>query len=69
MQFDSIGAFFTMGGHALYLWLAYGATLLVLLVNVIVVRNARKRQLERLRWQAQSANDDLEVDDVTGSGS
>jgi heme exporter protein D len=34
MQFDSIGAFFDMGGYGFYVWLSYGvsATLLALLV-------------------------------------
>lgn len=32
MQFDSISAFFDMGGYAFYVWLSYGISLGVLLV-------------------------------------
>ncbi len=71
MQFDSVSAFFAMGGHALYVWLAYGATLAVLIGNVLVVRRARKRQLARLRWQAAAASEDAagmeDVKEVKGS--
>lgn len=66
MQFDSVSDFFAMGGHALYVWLAYGATFLVLVVNTLVLRGARKRQLERLRWQAQAANDEVQISETAG---
>jgi len=39
-----------MGGHGLYVWLAYGATALVLVGNAYAVRRARVRQLQRLQW-------------------
>lgn len=32
MQFDSISAFFDMGGYAFYVWLSYGVSLGVLLI-------------------------------------
>ena len=66
MQFDSVSDFFAMGGHALYVWLAYGATLSVLIVNTLVLRGARKRQLERLRWQAQAAPEDTQINETVG---
>ena len=66
MQFDSVSDFFAMGGHALYVWLAYGATWLVLIVNTLVLRGARKRQLERLRWQAQAADEDSQINGTVG---
>lgn len=34
MQFDSWLAFFNMGGHGLYVWLSFGISLLVLILNV-----------------------------------
>ncbi len=34
-----------MGGHGLYVWLAYGSTITVVLANVLSVRLARKRFL------------------------
>ncbi|MEM8766975.1 MAG: heme exporter protein CcmD [Pseudomonadota bacterium] len=45
MSFDSIGEFMTMGGHGFYVWLAYGATLLVLAANVLSLSFARRRYL------------------------
>ena len=41
MSFDSIGEFVAMGGHGLYVWLAYGVSMVVVLANVISVRRAR----------------------------
>ena len=50
MQFESLAEFIAMGGHGLYVWLAYGATFLVLIINYFSVRAARKRLLDELRW-------------------
>ncbi len=52
MQFDSWSEFVAMGGHALYVWLAYGATLLVLLGSYASVRAARKSVVSELQWSA-----------------
>lgn len=54
MQFESISEFLAMGGHALYVWLAYGSTFVVLLINVLMLRQARLKQWQRLRWSAQA---------------
>ncbi|MBT4162999.1 MAG: heme exporter protein CcmD [Gammaproteobacteria bacterium] len=35
MSFDSLSAFVSMGGHGLYVWMAYGVTLVVLLTNLV----------------------------------
>ena len=35
MSFDSFSAFLSMGGHGLYVWLAYGITAIVLLANLL----------------------------------
>jgi heme exporter protein D len=32
----SLQEFFAMGGYALYVWTAYGLTLIVLLANIII---------------------------------
>lgn len=45
MSFDSFAEFLAMGGHGLYVWLAYGSTITVVLANVLSVRLARKRFL------------------------
>jgi len=43
VSFDSFGDFLAMGGHGLYVWLAYGASLLVIGANVVSVRRERRR--------------------------
>jgi heme exporter protein D len=45
VSFDSFAEFLAMGGHGLYVWLAYGSTITVVLANVLSVRLARKRFL------------------------
>ncbi|MBV1905813.1 MAG: heme exporter protein CcmD [Pseudomonadales bacterium] len=42
MFFDSFGAFLAMGGHAFYVWLAFGLTLLLILGNIWRVRALRR---------------------------
>jgi heme exporter protein D len=49
MSFDSWTEFFAMGGHGLYVWLAYGAALIVVLSNVVGVRVARRRFFRQAR--------------------
>ena len=56
MTFSSLADFLAMGGHGLYVWLSYGAALLVVLYNVLSLRVARRRHLraatDRLRRNA-----------------
>ena len=61
MAFDSLADFFAMGGHALYVWLAYGATYLVLatlawhsLTGHRKQRQLLRQQRKRLQSQAQA---------------
>ena len=49
MSFDSVSDFLAMGGHGLYVWLAYGASIAVVLANVISVRRARQRFFHEAR--------------------
>ena len=42
MQFDSLNAFFSMGGYGLYVWLAYGA--LAGVIGILVFASKRFRQ-------------------------
>jgi heme exporter protein D len=44
MQFDSISAFFNMGGYAFYVWLSYGVTALSL-GGLIISSLGRKRKV------------------------
>ena len=41
--------FFAMNGYAFYVWGSYGVALLVFLVEVMLVRNRRKKALRNLR--------------------
>ncbi len=49
MSFDSWSEFFAMGGHGLYVWLAYGAAIIVVGLNVVGVRVARRRFFRQAR--------------------
>ncbi len=63
MQFDNLQAFLAMGGHGLYVWLAYGATLLVLIGNYLSVRAAQRAVIQHLRWSANEPIDPQLSDD------
>ena len=49
VSFDSFPEFLAMGGHGLYVWLSYGATLIVVLANVVSVRMSRQRFFRQAR--------------------
>ncbi len=53
MSFDSLSSFLDMGGHALYVWSAYGIGVLVIAANLIAPAVTRRRffatEGERLR--------------------
>lgn len=55
MPFDSLSAFLHMGGHAPYVWLAYGVGLLLIAYNLLAPR-LRFRQL-RTRILRMSRSD------------
>ncbi len=42
MQFDSISAFFDMGGYAFFVWLSYGVSALLLTLLVYTSQNNHK---------------------------
>ena len=52
MSFDSLAAFLHMGGHALYVWLAFGVTGLALAVNLFNLSRCRHKALEDARYEA-----------------
>jgi heme exporter protein D len=52
MSFDSWQAFFAMGGHAPYVWTAYGLAVLVLVFNVAIAWRAHRRFFDE-QWQRQ----------------
>jgi len=43
MTMESISSFFSMGGHGLFIWSAYGITLIVLSINVWLPRLTRSK--------------------------
>ncbi|MGV8844168.1 MAG: heme exporter protein CcmD [Pseudomonas sp.] len=57
MNFDSFAAFLAMGQHGLYVWSAYGISLVLLGLNVVLPLLARRRYLQeqarRLRRENQ----------------
>lgn len=61
MMFDSWQAFFAMGGHGLYVWMAYSAAVALLVANLAGLRAERRRtrrQLEdQLRRRAEEGSD------------
>lgn len=44
--------FLDMGGYALWVWSAYGLTVLVMVANVILARSRLRRSTARLRARA-----------------
>ena len=58
MQFDSLSAFITMGGHGVFVWSVYGVTLLVLLFLAITPMLKKRQffvdQAMRLRREQQA---------------
>jgi heme exporter protein D len=48
--------FFAMKGYALYVWGSYGAALLVLVVEIILVRHRRTITLKQLRLMRDAEN-------------
>ncbi|AYF85932.1 heme exporter protein CcmD [Pseudomonas sp. BN414] len=46
MSFSSFTEFLAMGNHGLYVWTAYGISLVVLAINVAMPLIARRRYLQ-----------------------
>ncbi len=62
MQFESWSEFFAMGGHGLYVWLAYGATFMVLAGSYLAVRMQAVRQQRMLAWSLRTGADQAQAD-------
>lgn len=52
MQFDSISAFFNMGGYAFYVWLSYGITFAALAMLMLVSLRKKHTVLREIAKQA-----------------
>lgn len=55
MYFDSLSAALAMDGHGAYVWGAYGLSLLVLLVLIVLPRRRRLQFLRELRGEQRRA--------------
>jgi len=53
VSFSSLQEFLAMGGHALYVWLSYGAAVIVVVWNVVAVRIERARFFREARALAR----------------
>ncbi len=47
----TLADFFAMGGYAFYVWSAYAVTLLVMLANLWLASNNRRRIVARIQHQ------------------
>jgi len=47
--------FFQMGGYAFYVWMSYGLTLIILLINFILPLQNRRSILQKLARKARRA--------------
>jgi heme exporter protein D len=52
MSFASLSEFLAMGGHGLYVWLSYGAALIIVIYNVLSVR-LRLRRFFQDAWDRE----------------
>ena len=68
VYFDSLADFLAMGGHGLYVWLAYGTTLAVLVIYWLGLRFRHKRLLKTLAWRASVAERGEHSDGQTATG-
>jgi heme exporter protein D len=55
MSFESWSEFLAMGGHGLYVWLSYGAAVIIIAYNVISVQVRQRRYFQQARDQARRA--------------
>lgn len=49
MSFETFAEFVAMGGHGFYVWFSYGASIFVVLANVVIVRRSRLRYIRELK--------------------
>ena len=53
MNWQSMDEFFRMGGYGLYVWGAYGLTLVVMVAEALVVRQRRQQAFAAARADQQ----------------
>ncbi len=52
------GEFFAMKGYAFYVWGSYGVAFLIFLVEIVLVRNRRRKALRELRLMRDEMGDE-----------
>ena len=58
MQFDSFADFLAMGGHAQYVWMAYGTAAIVFVAYAAHLIRARSKIVSELRWQVRAEEEE-----------
>jgi len=53
----SIAEFFNMGGYAFYVWGAYGVTVLVFVIEIVLVSHKRKATLQQVRLMREAGEE------------
>jgi heme exporter protein D len=53
VQFSTFSEFINMGGHGLYVWLAYGIALAIITANILMPILARKALINNLVRRAR----------------
>ena len=53
MNWESIDAFFAMGGYGRYVWGSYAVTLALIVLEIVMLRVRRKNILKELRQAAR----------------
>ncbi|PKM11884.1 MAG: heme exporter protein CcmD [Gammaproteobacteria bacterium HGW-Gammaproteobacteria-3] len=48
--------FWAMGGYAFYVWMAYGLTLVILVINIVIPVWQRKRFIQQIRNRQKRSN-------------
>ena len=59
MEFSSVSEFLAMGRHGFYVWLSYGLTAVIVVINIVqpIVRKRQliKQHIQRLRREKKHA--------------
>ena len=59
MYFESVSDFLSMDGHGQYVWMCYGAFVLVILWNVWLVKISRVHALKRVEQHLRREQGDV----------
>lgn len=51
MPFNNLSEFIFMDGHGVYVWLAYGISALVIVMNLLALRLSKKKLVQQYQRQ------------------